>query len=163
MVQLRAEAQQHLGFPLWLTLEHLLWLRDPAAAPRLIRTCFADPLYKIPVEPLTRRWTTRLLVTCEDDVTYRLVALLFPELPSGNIALFLTAEASLVFVAQTDASRRKDGIIQLASADAGLTLLTPESLKAQTGKAILKGDPLLSLQRQTLSEQEEWQSSMDDR
>jgi hypothetical protein len=159
MEQLRAEAQQHLGFPLWLTVEHLLWLRDPTTAPQLIRTCFADPLYKIPVEPLTRRWTASLLLRCDHDVTYRLVALLAPELPGGNLALFLTAEASLVFLAQTDAARRKDGLIELASPDAGLTVLTPESLKAQTGKAILKGDPLRSLQRQTLSEQEEWRST----
>ena len=158
MEELRTAAQQHLGFPLWLTVEHLLWLRDPTAAPQLVRTCFADPLYKIPVEPLTRRWATSLLLTCEDDVTYRLVALLAPELPNSNIALFLTAEASLVFLAQTDAARRPDGLIQLASPDAGLTVLTPESLKAQAGKALLKGDSLRSLQRQTRSEQDEWQS-----
>jgi hypothetical protein len=148
--QVRAEAQQHLGFPLWLTLEHLLWLRDPAAAPQLIRACFADPLYKIPVEPLARRWTSSLLLTCERDTTYRLVALLAPELPNANLALFLTADASLLFLAQSDAARRQDGLIQLAAPDAGITVLTPEALKAQAGKAILKGDLLISLQRQTL-------------
>lgn len=163
MEQVRVEAEQHLGFPLWLTLEHLLWLRDPAAAPQLIRACFADPLYKIPVEPLTRRWTSSLLLTCEGGVSYRLVALLAPELPNANIALFLTADASLLFLAQSDATRRKDGLIQLAAPDAGITVLTPESLKAQTGKAILKGDLLISLQRQTLqtlNDQDEWRAAV---
>lgn len=143
--ELRRLAAEHLGAPLWLASEHLAWLRDPSVAPAPIRSCFADALYKATVDPLAHRFASRLVLRCEGEVCHRVVARLAPELPSATITMLLTEEAELLFCAQTDAARRKDGIIQLQDGQAGVTALTPAALRAQAGKAILKGDLIVSI------------------
>lgn len=143
--ELRRLAAEHLGAPLWLAPEHLAWLRDPSVAPAPIRSCFADALYKATVDPLAHRFASRLVLRCEGEVCHRVVARLAPELPSATITMLLTEEAELLFCAQTDAARRKDGIIQLQDGQAGVTALTPAALRAQAGKAILKGDLIVSI------------------
>lgn len=143
--ELRRLAADHLGAPLWLAPEHLAWLRDPSVAPAPVRSCFADALYKATVEPLAHRFASRLVLRCEGDVCHRVVARLAPELPSATITMLLTEEAELLFCAQTDAARRKDGIIQLQDGQAGVTALTPAALRAQAGKALLKGDLIVSI------------------
>lgn len=143
--ELRRLAAEHLGAPLWLAPEHLAWLRDPSVAPAPIRSCFADALYKATVDPLAHRFASRLVLRCEGEVCHRVVARLAPELPSATITMLLTEEAELLFCAQTDAARRKDGIIQLQDGQAGVTALTPAALRTQAGKAILKGDLIVSI------------------
>lgn len=143
--ELRRLAAEHLGAPLWLAPEHLAWLRDPSVEPAPVRSCFADALYKATVEPLAHRFASRLVLRCEGEVCHRVVARLAPELPSATITMLLTEEAELLFCAQTDAARRKDGIIQLQDGQAGVTALTPAALRAQAGKAILKGDLIVSI------------------
>lgn len=143
--ELRRLAAEHLGAPLWLAPEHLAWLRDPSVEPAPVRSCFADALYKATVEPLAHRFASRLVLRCEGEVCHRVVARLAPELPSATITMLLTEEAELLFCAQTDAARRKDGIIQLQDGQAGVTALTPAALRAQAGKALLKGDLIVSI------------------
>lgn len=141
--ELRQLAAEHLGPPLWLAPEHLAWLRDPAVEPAPIRSCFADALYKAVVEPASHRFSAQLVLRCEGKVRHLVVARLAPELPSAAspaMAMFLTADASLLFVVQTDAARRKDGLIQLQEGQPRLTALTPSALRAQAGKPILRGD-----------------------
>ena len=157
----KAAVQQHLGPPLF-SADFLPALLDPAVKPEPIRNLVSG--FTIPLD-LARLVTVDLDATpfkaciklwCDHDVTYRIGALLLPEVP-GLIQTFITIDRQAIILAQTDMAVHPDGTVQINGAETGLTVMTIARRHAEHGKTLVRGDAVRAFSFEVLDETGSWQ------
>jgi hypothetical protein len=145
----RALVRDHL-VRLWIEPEELLGIVDPNAVAAPITACFAEHTCATKVNPATLGTRTVLSSERAGERTFAIIGALGPD-SAADIVLVLTDKMEPIFAVQTHAAIHSDGVIQIAGAESGITLLTAEQAKAQRNRVMVRG---LSLRAFSLEERD---------
>lgn len=133
---IRTLARDHL-VQVWPSPEQIACIRDRTRVPATRVTCFLDPTLQKQVD-LNDLRTRVVLESDAETPPFKIVATLLPD-SAEEMMLLLTGDGDVLMATQGDVSIQPDGVIQISGAVPGITLLTPEQLRAQQGRKLYRG------------------------
>lgn len=134
---LRTLARDH-AVPFYMPLDQLAWVQGQMPAPAEV-PAFADPSCTAELD--VGALSTRIVLHCDAGLRFDIVAAFGPPDMPGQIMILLTHDRRVVMAIQTEASISPDkNLIQVAGAEPGIMLMSPEAMSAQRGKRLYKGD-----------------------